>query len=396
MSLSPNHRILLVDDNAAIHEDIRKILTGSKCNPALAAAETILFNAPKTSAPLRVKFEIDSAFQGRQGFEKVVQAVAQGRPYAMAFVDVRMPPGWDGIETIEHLWRSDPALQIVLCTAHSDYSWEKMTARLGINENLVILKKPFDNIEVLQIAHALTKKWEMTQQASLRLDLLDQMVNERTAELSRSEERFSKAFRSSPFPFVIQTLRDDCFVDVNDAFERMTGFSRSELAGRTPPELSLSIDYATPRDRDGGQSVSNLDATITTKSGELRQLLVAWEPIALSGESHVLVMMQDITEKLRIETELRQAQKMEAVGQLAAGVAHDFNNLLTIIEGHASLQLSTTGHSKSVAESFNQISKAAERAAELTRKLLTFSRRQILCPHVINLNALVSELSTML
>ncbi|MES2571502.1 MAG: response regulator [Verrucomicrobiota bacterium] len=403
MTFYPNHRVLLIDDNAAIHEDIRKILTGPKRNPSLAAAESVLFDAPPATASLLAKFEIDSAYQGQQGLEKVLEAVGTGRPYAMAFVDVRMPPGWDGIETIEHLWRVDTQLQIVLCTAHSDYSWERMTARLGMNENLVILKKPFDNIEVLQLAHALTKKWEMTRQANLRLETLDQMVQERTAdlqrvnmELSRSEERFSKAFRSSPFPFVIQSVRDDCFVDVNDAFERMTGFSRSELAGH--PSSQLRLDYARPLQRDSIQqkAFSNLEAKISTKSGEWRQLLVAHEPIALAGEAHVLVMMQDITERLRIETELRQAQKMEAIGQLAAGVAHDFNNLLTIIEGHASLQLCETVGGPTPMESFEQIARAADRATDLTRKLLTFSRRQILCPQMIDLNTLVRDLTSLL
>ena len=85
----------------------------------------------------------------------------------MAFVDVRMPPGWDGIETIARIWEVYPDLQIVVCTAYSDYSWEEMRAKVGQPDSLLVLKKPFDNIEVQQLAHALTKKWLLNQQAAL-------------------------------------------------------------------------------------------------------------------------------------------------------------------------------------------------------------------------------------
>ena len=142
-------RILVVDDNPAIHEDFRKILLGSRGrDAALEAKEAILFDTP-VSAPLPVTFELESAFQGQEALDKTIIAIGAGIPYALAFVDVRMPPGWDGIETVENLWRADPALQVVICTAYADYSWEKMAARLGATDNCVILKKPFDNVEVL-------------------------------------------------------------------------------------------------------------------------------------------------------------------------------------------------------------------------------------------------------
>ena len=153
MNPPSNNRILLVDDNPAIHEDFRKILLGSKSSTELDAMESVLFGTPHIPVNA-TKFELESAYQGKEALEKVVKAVKEGKPYALAFIDVRMPPGWDGVETIEHLWKVDPALQVVVCTAYSDYSWEKMTVRLGVNDNLVILKKPFDNIEVLQLAHA--------------------------------------------------------------------------------------------------------------------------------------------------------------------------------------------------------------------------------------------------
>ena len=333
MSDEAHYRILIVDDNPAIHEDFRKIILGHQSrNSELDATEAILFDDQAAGVESPVQFSIESAFQGREALEKVVQSLKEGRPFAMAFVDVRMPPGWDGIETISHLWKADPSLQVVVCTAYSDYSWEKMTEKLGVSDNLVLLKKPFDNVEVLQLGHALTKKWLVTRQAQLRLDELEHMVEDRTAELRSSEERFSQAFHNSPIPQAIQTLQAQRFIDVNDAFLQMTGFSRDDVIGRTPFDLGLCLDFETRflgQVRDG-KIVRDAEAQISTRGGELRHALLSLEPLNLAGEPHVLLMVQDISERLQLEAQLRQAQKMDAIGQLAAGIAHDFNNLLTI------------------------------------------------------------------
>src|SRR5438046_1354489 len=179
-----NHRILIIDDNPSIHEDFRKILgpADAKLAEERDATEASLFG-DHAGASSAQNFRIDSAFQGQEGLEKVRAACAEGAPYAMAFVDVRMPPGWDGIETIARIWEVDPDLQIVICTAYSDYSWDEMIARFGCSDRLVILKKPFDVVEVLQLANALTEKWRVTQQAKGRLEDLEQMVNKRTRDL---------------------------------------------------------------------------------------------------------------------------------------------------------------------------------------------------------------------
>src|SRR5688572_3626455 len=187
-----NHRILVVDDNPAIHEDIRKILAPARADsPSLEDEEALLFGKsrePATGATTTL-FEIDSALQGQDGLDLVRKSMAEQRPYALAFVDVRMPPGWDGVETISRIWQIYPELQVVICTAYSDYSWEDITQRFGHSDSILILKKPFDNIEVLQMAHALTKKWFLTQQAKSQLLNLDTMVSVRTEELQVANKR---------------------------------------------------------------------------------------------------------------------------------------------------------------------------------------------------------------
>ena len=154
--LSP--RILVVDDNSDIHADFRKILGPQKGGvAALSAAADALFH--RASAPSnRPGFQVDTASQGQEGLAKVNAALEEGRPYEVAFIDMRMPPGWDGLETIVHLWKAQPNLQVIICTAYSDYSWEDINRRLNQSDRCLILKKPFDNVEVHQLASALTSR----------------------------------------------------------------------------------------------------------------------------------------------------------------------------------------------------------------------------------------------
>lgn len=171
-----NRRILVIDDNPGIHEDFRKILgAGRMSASAVSDIEAALLGEASRPAA-RPVFEIDSAFQGQEGVTRVAQAQEEHRPYAMAFVDARMPPGWDGIETAARIWAQDPQVQIVICTAYSDHSWEEIQNKLGLSSGLVILKKPFDTIEVLQLASALTEKWRLARQTNQRLQHLQHLT----------------------------------------------------------------------------------------------------------------------------------------------------------------------------------------------------------------------------
>ncbi|KAI2681156.1 GGDEF and EAL domain-containing protein [Pseudomonas sp. TNT3] len=176
-----NRRILIIDDTPSIHEDFRKILGAPVDDEqALAGTEEALFG----TLPLdRLTFQLDSAYQGQEALHRVQCALDEGRPYAMAFIDMRMPPGWDGLETIEQLWKADPHLQIALCTAYSDYTWEDMAERLEFGDQLLVLKKPFDSLEIRQMASAMTWKWQMTQDAAMKVLSLEQTIEARVHEL---------------------------------------------------------------------------------------------------------------------------------------------------------------------------------------------------------------------
>ena len=190
---NPDYRVLIVDDNRSIHDDLRKILIGEGSGSTdLVGDEALLFDKAQIRG---AHFDIDSAYQGQDGLAMMSRAVAEGRPYALAFVDVRMPPGWDGVQTILHLWEACPDLQIVICTAYSDYSWTDIVKELGHSDSLVILKKPFDNIQVIQLAHALTKKWTVSREALAKRQDLENRVQERTAELAKTNQALEAEIR---------------------------------------------------------------------------------------------------------------------------------------------------------------------------------------------------------
>lgn len=178
-----NRRVLVIDDNAAIHEDFRKVLNGM---PSDNSSELDLLEAEilgATAPAVTPQFELDVAFQGQEGVAKAQSAVENGRPYALAFVDMRMPPGWDGVETIEHLWRVDPSIQVVICSAHSDYEWNEVVARLNFSDQLLVLRKPFEPIEVQQCASALCQKWHNERMVRSQVKSLEKMVSARTRGL---------------------------------------------------------------------------------------------------------------------------------------------------------------------------------------------------------------------
>jgi PAS domain S-box-containing protein len=403
------NRVIIIDDNATIHADFRKILAAPEADDnQLRKAESLLFGDAGERAAVAVpQYEIDSASQGQEGLRLVEQAISEGHPYALAFVDVRMPPGWDGIETVDRIWKVDPDLPVVICTAYSDYSWSDMMVRLGHSDNLVVLRKPFEAVEVLQLAHSLTRKWLLARKLRAHLQELDGLVAERTRNLQEtnlalqsSEERFAKAFRKNPVPLLLCDSANGRCVDVNDSFVTLTEYPPAEVLGRMPEALDLftrpEIWRQIRDDAAAKRPVGNRQMELRTQAGRTLIVLVSAEPLDLQNRPHLLMSVQDITERLNIENQLRQAQKMEAVGQIAAGIAHDFNNILGVIQGHAELQLNAGHADDSLLESLQEISQAANRAASLTRQLLAFSRKQMLRPRALDVREVLGNLGRML
>lgn len=182
-------RILVVDDNPAIHRDFQKILAPSpEPDAGIAAIEAVLFGEPAVTHA-RASYELEFASQGREGVEVARRALEASRPFTLAFIDMRMPPGWDGLETIERLWAADPHVQVVICSAHSDYDWNDLIDRLGQTDRLLVLKKPFEPIEVLQCASALSRKWQHERALRNQVATLESVVATRTEKLEAANQQ---------------------------------------------------------------------------------------------------------------------------------------------------------------------------------------------------------------
>ncbi len=460
-SLSSPARILVIDDMSAIHDDFRKILCATDTSALEETACALFGGSPAKSS--RVKFKVDCASQGQQGLTLLQQAQAEGRPYAVAFVDVRMPVGWDGLTTVSKLWEAAPGLQIVLCTAHSDWSWDELTRRLGPSDSLLILKKPFDNIEVLQLAHALCRKWDLARQGLTRMADLDAVVERRTRALvSQIEERRRAELRLRSFSNLSNRLNStrtakeaaQIIVDVADqlvGWDACICYLYSAEADIVSHVLNVDLidgkrvegppvddkSHPSPMARraitEGGQLIlrkpDDPPSPMEDRFGDCARpsASIIYVPIRNGQRVIGLLSVQSYKTKAydqasletllalagycagaldRIKTEedlrstheqLRQSQKMEAMGQLAAGVAHDFNNLLAVIRGNTELAL-MTGEAipQPTRDCLGQVIAAADRAANLTRQLLAFGRKQVMRAEPLNLNDVLANLTKML
>ncbi|PIE67964.1 MAG: hypothetical protein CSA23_01415 [Deltaproteobacteria bacterium] len=271
-------KILIVDDNPDIHRDFAKILESSDAVDVLDQLEEEIFGSSDADPSYpRYQYRLGYATQGKQALEMVTAATDCDDPFLLAFVDMRMPPGWNGLETIQRLWQADPRLQIVLCSAYSDHSWDEIQQRLGPTSNLLILKKPFDVTEVSQMAAALTEKWRLSKQAATKEETLTYMVERRTADLQEANR----------------------------------------------------------------------------------------------------LLKEEAQAREQLEKQLLRAQKMEAIGSLAAGVAHDLNNVLSGIVSYPDLLLMDVDEHSPMHRKLKLIQQSGQKAAAIVQDMLTLGRRGV-------------------
>jgi signal transduction histidine kinase len=181
--------VLVIDDMESIQRDFAKALAPPNSDNVLADLEEGLFGREKPPAADEVLFDVSYASQGLEAVERLRAALAEGHPYAVAFVDVRMPPGLDGIETILKLWALDPRLEVVICTAYSDYTWREMLERLARTAQFLVLTKPFEATVVKQMALGLTEKWKLARAAERNSAHLESLVVERAQQLFAANQQ---------------------------------------------------------------------------------------------------------------------------------------------------------------------------------------------------------------
>ncbi len=314
-------RILIVDDNTAIHDDFRKLFAAERPKAAaLDDLESSLFGETSRSR-LMTAFDFEFATQGEQALELVKAARAEGRPFAMAFVDGRMPPGWDGVETIERLWQSDPDLQVVICTAYSDYTWDDIRKRLGNSDGLLVLKKPFDTVEVLQMAHTLSRKWELTRQVRASIEELDRKVAERTAALEcemANRARVEEQLRQSQKLDAVGQLAAGIAHDFNNLL--------TVIQGNTGLLLSAPRDPAAVK-----ESLKQIACAADRAAALTRQLLVFSRQQVEQARPLDLNRVLTGTSGLLRRIIGEQIQFLVAPGPVPAGLVADESNLVQVI-----------------------------------------------------------------
>ena len=218
-------------------------------------------------------------------------------------------------------------------------------------------------------------------------------------ELRRNESILRLLFEHNPLPIWLYEIETRKFLRVNQAAVELYGYSAEEFEGMTiaeiRPESQREKEYASEK-RPEAKLGEREFWLHQAKDGRAFEVELISHELEYAGKRVGLVVAQDISERRHLESQLRQAQKMEAVGRLAGGVAHDFNNLLMVIKGHSELLLNALDTSSQIARKVEQIDKSADRASALTRQLLAFSRRQVLQPQVISVNAIVEEMGKLL
>lgn len=310
-----DRQILLIDDNEAIHADFRKVLCRATAgDDALAEATGRLFDASPHFVPPSNQFSLASAFQGRQAIELVKAACKRNEPFQVAFLDMRMPPGWDGLTTLKQLWEADPALQVVICTAYSDADLRELPRDLNSDGKLLVLKKPFDPVELLHMAVTLSSKWHAERAALVKMERLEYLVQLRTADIEHAalhdrltglpnrtmlHERILRCVkrrrRNPDFKFAVLFLDFDRFKLINDSLGHETGDKLLiEIANRlrSATRETDTIAFGPVAARHGGDEFVILLEELRSESDSARVaqriLEILAEPYTLAGQRHFL------------------------------------------------------------------------------------------------------------
>jgi PAS domain S-box-containing protein len=292
---------------------------------------------------------------------------------------MRMPPGWDGLETIAQLWGIQADLQIVLCTAHSDYSLDQIQERVDVADRLLILKKPFDTVEVLQLAQALTEKWRLRRLAQANADELTRLVEERTAALRRSTDELREKARLIDLANEAISVHDleDRIRFWNLGAERVFGWTAEEIIGSDVKEVLQADPSAYGLARKAVLAAGEWRGEMELRTKDDRKVVVTASCTLVRDEQgqprSILVIKSDVTEQKELEARFLRAQRLESIGTLASGVAHDLNNILAPILMSAPL-LRGNLDPQDVDMLVHTIETSARRGADIVRQVLTFAR----------------------
>ena len=408
-------RLLVVDDNEAVLESYRQVVgaTATSRNVSLRGAElqgSVSQGPSLVAADGRVDLVL--CRQADEAVGVVRDSIEQGRPFATAFIDVRMPPGPDGIWAAEQIRALDPHVNLVMVTAYSDYDPEDIARRVPPPDQLLYMQKPFHAVEMQRFVWALGAKWRADRlHRSIQAKL--EAANEQLTRDIRGRKRTEEALRESETRYreLFEHLNDAAFVadvetgvilETNLQGEALLGRSRDEILGMQQTRLH-SPGKADEYKRKFAKHIekgraADYDGEVVKGDGTIVPVSISAHTLTLQGRHLMVGLFHDLTERKRAEEERRlleqqlfQAQKLESLGTLAGGVAHDFNNLLTGIIGMIELALRQIDPTSKAYEYLAKLPEQGQRAAELISSLLTFSRQTISERQPLALLPLVKE-----
>jgi two-component system cell cycle sensor histidine kinase/response regulator CckA len=306
-------------------------------------------------------------------------ARSRGNPYDLFLCDYRLGEK-TGLELLDELKDRDIAAPVIFLTGQGDEEVAVQAMKAGATDYLL--------------------KSKLTEQAlgravayAVALHRKEQAIEAARQELRRSEQEYRALFRNINDAIVIFEPNSEIILEVNPKACEIYGFTREELIGMSLKRLTEDVPQGERQIAEllRWGSYRNFETVHFSKDGSRLQLLANSSVINYRGKPAVLSIHRDITERKQLQEQLLQAQKMDAVGQLAGGVAHDFNNLLLVISSYAELLADSLPQDDKLRRDAEEILKAARRAAALTRQLLAFSRKQVLSPRVLDLNAVLGE-----
>lgn len=388
-----NRRILIIDDDHAIQDAYRAVLDNSEDTSYSQHKMAELLDGGTNLTPdTDLNFHLTFADQGHKGLLKVQNSLDNNTPFALACIDIRMPPGWDGMETATKIRQIDPNIEIVIVTAYADRSRKDIVQSVGAPDKLLFLKKPFDPEELQQLALALTEKWNLARQSE-----------KQQLELKASEERFRSLVETTS-DWVWEIDKEGRLTYCSPLSTKIYNYPPEKLLGRFIFD-SLSTSEAKDTFKDfiekctlNRTEFKNFEHHCKRKDGEVVYIESSGVPIYDNDKELIGFrgIDRDITERKNIEEKYRQSQRMEALGTLAGGIAHDFNNVLTPIIGTAQLSLFGMDKENPLYENLQTIHDGAKKASSLVRQILAFSRKQLISTKSLNLNDLIKDFSKML
>jgi PAS domain S-box-containing protein len=409
--MTDNKRILVIDDDQDIWKSYQMVLQPRQQDntSSINQLNALLLEGDSQKKPEVLEespeFELIYASQGQDGYEMVKQAHQDKQPFAIAFVDIRMPPGWDGMETATRIREFDPDIEIVIVTAYSDRSREEIAQAVGTLHKLLFFRKPFDPEELMQVAVSLCDKWN-------------------TGKREEEQRRELQTILETSPVAIFSIDQKNRIVVWNHAAEDITGFKAEEVMHQGCIFQKISNDplcRICKMQADSVQQRPDRDLQIRTKDGQIKiiSLYTAKTRLEKEQETRIICSFWDVTalkegekalsesnqhlkekilinerlqkESLRLQQKLHQAQKMEAIGLMAGGVAHDLNNILASIVGYPQLIRFQLPENKAIHELAQAVEEAGERAAAVVDDLLTVARGVAVVKEVADLNVLVAE-----